>query len=229
MGSRRPVHSGQGAEGSWTSGSAAPRQEEPARPGRRRRLRARPAGRGSGGTRTWLEQPPLGTCVAGAPRGGNIRPLGGGPARSGLSAKPAGGGQWGQWLVSRGPPAPPLPPPSSVSRRTHPAPLPAPAQPQTARGSRGGDRLGGGRCDPREFSPAEGSSAIPGGHHVHPLPPPSRTPLVYPSSREGGGAGEDTAQAASSWARYQRKVCSNPRALSGRVRGVSTTPCQPLR
>lgn len=120
MGSRRPVHSGQGAEGSWTSGSAAPRQEEPARPGRRRRLRARPAGRGSGGTRTWLEQPPLGTCGTGAPRGGNIRPLGGGPARSGLSAKPAGGGQWSQWLVSRGAPAPPLPLPSFLCVPPHP-------------------------------------------------------------------------------------------------------------
>lgn len=129
--------------------------------------------------------------------------------RSGLSAKAAGGGQWGQALVSRGAPTPFLPPPPLLGAAPH---LPRPASrarstPECERELRWGSR-GVERCGHRKFSTAGGNPAIPSCHYVpHPLPP-SRTRLVYRGSREAGGAREETSQRCQFWERYLQKVCS---------------------
>ena len=183
MGSRYSVHGGQGpgrqldlplritwlgeAGGPWPRAAS---QAQRSTPGARSW-----AGHAPG----WRSRPSKGRLLwavrgSRAPRGGSARPLAGTPARSGLSAKPAGGGQWGGWLVSRGASTPPLPPPPL------PGVLPHPPRPTSSAGSapdsKSEQRLGppaGGRCGHREFSPAEGSAAIPGCHHIrHNAPPP---------------------------------------------------------
>lgn len=138
-----------------------------------------PGGAVLGWTRTWLAQP-LNRgrrlrAVRGsrAPRGGSARTRAGTPARSGLSAKPAGGGQWGGWLVSRGESTPPLPPPPLTGVPPHP-PRPT-SSARSAPDSQSEQRWGppaGGRCGHREFSPAEGSAAIPGCHRIRQNAPP---------------------------------------------------------
>lgn len=169
-------------EGSWTFRSAEPGREKPAGP---RPRAASPAQRSTPGARSWAGRAPgwrsrpsrgrrlWAVRSSQAPRGGRARPLAGTPARSGLSAKPAGGGQWGGWLVSRGASTPPLPPPLLPGVPPHP-PRPT-SSAGSAPDSKSEQRLGppaGGRCGHREFSSAEGSAAIPGCHHIRHNAPP---------------------------------------------------------
>lgn len=182
MGSRHSVHGGQGPGRQLDLPLRRTWREKPAGP---RPRAASPAQRSTPGARSWdgrapgwLSRPNRGRrlrAVRGsrAPRGGSARTRAGTPARSGLSAKPAGGGQWGGWLVSRGESTPPLPPPPLTGVPPHP-PRPT-SSARSAPDSQSEQRWGppaGGRCGHREFSPAEGSAAIPGCHRIRQNAPP---------------------------------------------------------
>lgn len=188
----------------WTgsrkaAGPSAPQpgREKPAGP---RPRAASPAQRSTPGARSWdgrapgwRSRPSRGRrlrAVRGsrAPRGGSARTLAGTAARSGLSAKPAGGGQWGGCLVSRGASTP-------TSATSSPPRCPAaPSPPHFQR-----------RLSPRQQERAEAGTAC--GRKVRPqgifssrgercnprLPPhpPQSTPLVYLGRRQGGGKEEE--------------------------------------
>lgn len=101
-----------------------------------------------------------------------------------------------------------------------------PLGPRQREGARCRSR-GGGRCGHREFSSAKGCPAIPGCHHVPHPRPPSHTRLVYPGSRKGGGAGEETAQGCQLLGEVSTEAgWLLHRALSGRLGGNSTIPCR---
>ena len=238
MGSRYSVHGGQGPGRqldlplriTWPGEAGGPRpraasQAQRSTPGARSW-----AGRAPG----WRSRPSKGRLLwavrgSRAPRGGSARPLAGTPARSGLSAKPAGGGQWGGWLVSRGASTRPLPPPPL---RCSAAPTPPHFQrqlsPRQQERARGWDLL-------REEGAATGNFLQQRGALQSPAATTSATMHPLSLSRQEarrrgrGGAREDTEQDASSWGGTRGKVSSNTEPSQDASGEDSTIPCLPLR
>lgn len=197
MGSRYSVHGGQGPGRqldlplriTWPGEAGGPRPRAASQA-----QRSTPGARSWGGRAPgWRSRPSKGRLLwavrgSRAPRGGSARPLAGTPARSGLSAKPAGGGQWGGWLVSRGASTRPLPPPPLPGVPPHP-PRPT-SSASSAPDSKSEPEVGtscGKKVRPQGIFSSRGERCNP----RLPPHPPQCTPLVYLGRRQGGGEEEE--------------------------------------